>query len=509
MPLVLHTLAHSEIGLVRKSNQDSGCVTPSTLFVADGMGGAAAGDLASALSILDLVHVDDTPVSDGQALEVLRGAVFSANNQIAELIAQNPDLDGMGTTICGGIFDGEQMNMVHIGDSRAYLLRKGQLTRLTHDHSYVQSLIDDGRLDERSALHHPHRSLLLRVLNGQPEIKPDFFSTPLQAGDRLTICSDGLCGLVQDPAIAVSLRLPDPDEAMNALINLAHAAGGSDNITIIIADVTEEQPSPGTAPGQPAQAPTRDMADQTQPLTLGQGEPGVTGSAITGSAMSEPAAEPTQRMPHRGRTSAPVQPTLPVSRFITEGLLGAATDQHVVSLVEALREKAEEDLDKESPTTLVQKRGQDRSRRTPRSQSKLTPAQRELQRYTPAPKKSRKGFWIIVLLILLGLGGAGWGVYAYVSHQFFVADSSGKVAIYQGIPGTIAGFDTSKVYETTSISLSDLPISWREKIEATISISGGIDQAHTTVDEITAKSLQCVQERANRPAGTPIPADGC
>jgi protein phosphatase len=213
MSLALRPIGHSEIGLVRKTNQDSGFVSPTLLFVADGMGGAAAGDLASAVTANEVQHANDIPMAGKGALTALRIAVVKANNDLAELILRAPELDGMGTTICGGIFDGQSLNIAHIGDSRGYLLRDGTLKRLTHDHSYVQTLIDDGRLDEEGALIHPHRSLIMKVLNGQPDIAPDYFSVELRAGDRIMFCSDGLCGLVRDADISERLASDDPTTA--------------------------------------------------------------------------------------------------------------------------------------------------------------------------------------------------------------------------------------------------------------------------------------------------------
>ena len=465
MALTLRPIAHSEIGLVRKTNQDSGYVSPSVVIVADGMGGAAAGDLASGLAIRDLCHVSDTPHAGDEALEALREFTFRANDDIAELISINPRLDGMGTTICGGIFDGRDMNIVHIGDSRGYVLSDGVLTRLTHDHSYVQSLIDEGRLDEKEAMNHPHRSLLLKVLNGQPGIKPDFFSAELHEHDRIMFCSDGLCGLVDDTIIGTVMQLPDPAEVMSTLIELAHIAGGTDNITIILADVVEVAGRESECSGDP------DVVRMT------------TGPDDTDAEMTVVYGNPAS-----GRSDT-IQEALPVP-YTTSGLIGAAADPRIISMLDSL-------LDVEPA-----------AERTEVPAKKLTSAERERDRYNPTTKKSHKGLWVVIAAILVVLCGAGWGVYEYVSSQFFVGASSGRVVIYQGLPGTIAGIDTSQVYETTTINLTDLPISWRDKVTATIPTSG-LDQARASVQEISAKAQQCRTERANRPAGSLPSTDGC
>jgi len=178
MTFQLKYVTHSEIGLIRKNNQDSGYASPHLLVVADGMGGAAAGDLASAVAI-DTIRKIDGPTTGEQMLDVLASAVHQANDKIAELIESDFSLEGMGTTVTGAMFDGTQLGLAHIGDSRAYLLRDGHLERLTHDHTWVQSLVDDGKITESEAALHPHRSLLLKVLNGQPSNDPDLTMVPV------------------------------------------------------------------------------------------------------------------------------------------------------------------------------------------------------------------------------------------------------------------------------------------------------------------------------------------
>jgi PPM family protein phosphatase len=238
MTLQLKYVAHSDVGLIRKNNQDSGFASPHLLVVADGMGGAAAGDLASAVAI-NTIRTIEAPTDGEQMLEVLAHAIHDANNKIAELIESDVSLEGMGTTVTGAMFDGVGLGLAHIGDSRAYLFRDGRLERLTHDHTWVQSLIDDGKISETEAAMHPHRSLLLKVLNGQPTNDPDLAMLPVKAGDRVMFCSDGVCGLIDDDAIAAALQIPDLDQAAERLVAESLREGGIDNITVIVADVVE------------------------------------------------------------------------------------------------------------------------------------------------------------------------------------------------------------------------------------------------------------------------------
>ncbi|MDR1710840.1 MAG: protein phosphatase 2C domain-containing protein [Propionibacteriaceae bacterium] len=235
--LALRYIGHSEIGLVRKNNQDSAYASPTMLLVADGMGGAAAGDLASAVVVREMARIDGKHTGE-EMLQALSTAVDRASDTISELVESDPSLDGMGSTASGLMFDGEQFGIVNVGDSRVYLYRDQQLTRLTHDHSFVQTLVDDGRISEEESLSHPHRSLILKVINGQPQHTPDLKLVSARAGDRLLICSDGLCGMITDPII--EQQLPGEKEAVvERLLKAVYDEGAQDNITILLADVVD------------------------------------------------------------------------------------------------------------------------------------------------------------------------------------------------------------------------------------------------------------------------------
>ncbi|MDP9445051.1 MAG: protein phosphatase 2C domain-containing protein [Actinomycetota bacterium] len=237
MALALRYSATSDVGRLRKNNQDSGFASPHLLVVADGMGGAAAGDLASSVAVqtlrrLDGIHADDP-------LEALAGAVQRANDRLGELVEDDPRVEGMGTTVTAALFAEDRIGLAHIGDSRAYLLRGGELTQLTRDHTFVQGLIDEGRISEDEARTHPHRSLILRALDGRHDTEPDLSLHPLQAGDRLLLCSDGLSAVLDQPTLRDALGRGSPDSAVLDLLRLALDAGGPDNITCLVADVVD------------------------------------------------------------------------------------------------------------------------------------------------------------------------------------------------------------------------------------------------------------------------------
>ncbi|MBV9312389.1 MAG: serine/threonine-protein phosphatase [Pseudonocardia sp.] len=263
MTLVLRYSARSDRGLVRQNNQDSVYAGPRLLALADGMGGHAAGEVASKLVISALVPLDDDEPGD-DLLDELRAATEAGNAAITDLVAKQPDLEGMGTTLTAILFAGNRLGMVHVGDSRAYLLRDGQFSQITKDDTFVQSLIDEGRISPDDAHTHPQRSLLLRALTGH-ELEPSLTVREARAGDRYLLCSDGLSAVVSAETLAETLRMTDPRECANHLIELALRGGGPDNITCIVADVVdidfgEDAPIVGGAAGDGTDPPPPDSA---------------------------------------------------------------------------------------------------------------------------------------------------------------------------------------------------------------------------------------------------------
>jgi protein phosphatase len=212
---------------------------PRLLTVAEGMGGMAAGDVASTIVIACMAPLDED-VSDGAMIDALRGAVEMANQQIRDAVDANPAMEGMGTTLTAMLFSGSRIGMVHIGDSRAYLLRDGEFAQVTKDDTYVQMLVDEGRITPEEAGSHPQRSLLTRALDGR-DVDPEYSVRQAKAGDRYLLCSDGLSSVVSFDTIAGTLReYADPNQCAERLVQLALRGGGPDNITVIVADVTDD-----------------------------------------------------------------------------------------------------------------------------------------------------------------------------------------------------------------------------------------------------------------------------
>jgi PPM family protein phosphatase len=251
LAIALRYAARSDVGLVRQENQDSGYAGPHLLVVADGMGGHAAGDVASSIAIGEMVSLDGESHGADDALDLLADALSTANSELREAMRRQPELQGMGTTVTALLRTGNKIAVAHIGDSRAYLLRDGTLTQITHDHSFVQSLIDEGRITEEEAEGHPQRSLVTRVLTGQHDDEPDLTMREAHVGDRYLLCSDGLSGFVARDTIQEVLEQPlSPSRTADRLVELAMRAGAPDNVTCIIGDVVDldKDKAPPTAP---------------------------------------------------------------------------------------------------------------------------------------------------------------------------------------------------------------------------------------------------------------------
>src|SRR4051794_18039754 len=299
MTLALRFAARSHTGLLRDGNEDSVYAGPRLLAVADGMGGHAAGEVASAVAIAALAPLDeDAPGAD--LLDALRTAASSANSHLRDMVEGDPALDGMGTTLTAVLSAGNRLGLLHIGDSRAYLLRDGELSQITHDHTLVQTLIDEGRISEEEASTHPQRSVITRVLDGRPGLEPDLSVREVRAGDRYLLCSDGLTGPVASlDTLRDALALPDVQEAVDRLVQLALRGGGPDNVTAIVAEVVETDHLPPLSPvvgGAAAEAP------QPTPPGLDDNPAGRARTA-EGRAAAEPprVAEPPSADPFAGR----------------------------------------------------------------------------------------------------------------------------------------------------------------------------------------------------------------
>ena len=262
MPIALRYAARSDLGLGPKSrNEDSGYAGPHLLVLADGMGGHAAGDVASSMIVGELAPLDGESIGADTALPTLERSIREANRRLSAAMRDDPALAGMGSTTIAMLRTGNKLAMAHIGDSRAYLLRDGVFSQITKDHSFVQQLVDEQRITRAEADDHPQRSLVTRVMTGQVEDEPDLSIRELKPGDRYLLCSDGLSDFVRSDVIQEILtEAATAEAAADRCIEVALRASARDNVTVVIADVVDLNTSeaPPTVPQIVGAAAVRD-----------------------------------------------------------------------------------------------------------------------------------------------------------------------------------------------------------------------------------------------------------
>ncbi|MBH1934711.1 Stp1/IreP family PP2C-type Ser/Thr phosphatase [Streptomyces sp. AV19] len=450
MSLSLRFAAGSHKGMIREGNEDSGYAGPRLLAIADGMGGQAAGEVASSEVISTLVTLDDdVPGSD--LLTSLGTAVHRANEQLRSMVEEDPQLEGMGTTLTALLWTGQRLGLVHVGDSRAYLLRDGVLTQITQDHTWVQRLVDEGRITEEEATTHPQRSLLMRALGSGDHVEPDLSIREVRPGDRYLICSDGLSGVVSHETIEERLAsYQGPQETVQELIELALRGGGPDNVTVIVADVLDVDGG-DTLAQQFSDTPVVVGAVAENQFPLGHQN-----------AMQTPAG----RASELGRTPPAPGPadgfgppgSGPAVGDAPDGAFGAFHDDYDDEGVEQAR-------------------------------------------------PPRRGGWVkrsLIIAVVLGVVGGGlYGGYQWTRTQYYVgARDNTHVALYQGINQDLAWISLSRLYQDhPEIELKYLPVDQRGRVEDTIAV-GSRDQAVQKVKDLGTLASACKkkdeQQKAER-----------
>ena len=309
MTVALRFGARSDVGLVRKSNQDSGYAGPHLLVLADGMGGPAGGDIASSVAIAHLAPLDEDVHGADDLLPLLRRSVEAAHSELVDRSRADPELAGLGTTCIAVLRSGNKLAMVHIGDSRAYLLRDGVLTQVTTDHTFVQYLVDSGRLTPEEAESHPQRNVIMRALGDtEGEVELDESMREARVGDRWLLAYDGLFGVVSAETIGQALAdVDEPGLCAEALVELSLRGGAPDNVTCVVADVvsiTGDGPKPELAP-QVVGSAARDRSAATRG---GQNAAGRAASLLTTDDEDEDDEEPGSNRGRAGRGSADDDP---------------------------------------------------------------------------------------------------------------------------------------------------------------------------------------------------------
>ncbi|MGW7365845.1 Stp1/IreP family PP2C-type Ser/Thr phosphatase [Streptomyces sp. NPDC054841] len=437
MSLSLRFAAGSHKGMIREGNEDSGYAGPRLLAIADGMGGQAAGEVASSEVISTLVQLDDdVPGSD--ILTSLGTAVQRANDQLRVMVEEDPQLEGMGTTLTALLWTGQRLGLVHVGDSRAYLLRDGVLTQITQDHTWVQRLVDEGRITEEEATTHPQRSLLMRALGSGDHVEPDLSIREVRAGDRYLICSDGLSGVVSHQTMEDTLAsYQGPQETVQELIQLALRGGGPDNITCIVADVLDTD-SNDTLAGQLSDTPVVVGAVAENQAQLNDG-----GAMQTPAGRAAGLGRPTPPPPGGGFGPPGSGDDVGYGGMPPEGSFGAYTDEDFVK---------------------------------PRSGRKWL----------------KRSFYIVLALAVVG--GGLYGAYRWTQTQYYVGASDSHVALYRGISQDLPGVSLSKVEQDhPEIELKYLAPYQQKQVKDTIP-QGSLGDARKKIDELKAQAEVCKKE---------------
>jgi len=461
--IALRYAARSDVGLVRSNNQDSGYAGPHLLVVADGMGGHAGGDVASSIAIAALAPLDGESHGPDDALAELERSIDHARQDLVDRSVSDPELVGMGTTVTAILRAGNKLAMAHLGDSRAYLLRDGELTQVTTDHTFVQHLVDTGRISADEAETHPQRNVVMRVLGDfDIDLTPDMSVREAKPGDRWLLCSDGLSGFVSPETIAQTLlETPDVDECADHLLQLALRAGSTDNVTVVVADVVDVDALPdGAAPATGAQVVGSAAIDRDAPTSAADG-PAARAAALVASANA------------------------------ASGTEGDAAD----GAADAEGETGEGSGDDED--------------------------------VRPGRRPRRWVTVVAVLLVVAGLGVAAWAGYRWTQTQYYVGVADGQVAVFRGIPEKAGPVTLSTPIELTGTRVADLPGYVVDRLETTIPAQSLDDararaerlvadaQDETTTDAPTTDGTEAPTEgtagtpEAGAPDVTPAPpADG-
>ncbi|GGC78602.1 phosphoprotein phosphatase [Tersicoccus solisilvae] len=463
MALVLRYAARSDVGKVRAKNDDSAYAGQYLAVVADGMGGHVGGDVASASTVLDLVHLDHHK-HDDDAGTVLADEIQTANSLLNELVDANPRLAGMGTTVTALLLTGQTLRFAHIGDSRAYRLRDGVFEQMSIDHTFVQRLIDEGRLRPEDAEYHPHKNVLMRVLgdvDASPEL--DLHEYDTRVGDRWLLCSDGLTAVVPSGVLSDIVRGGGRlQDIVDTLVDLTLEGGAPDNVTVVMIEVAEGDPG-DTRTSRLAALPPSALRVTPRGARRGRRDEG---EATGAHPVTRPAGG-AETEADRSSTPVVTSETGPAGERAAEAVSAGALREelaghpHVLVGAAALATEtgrlptvAKRSVDRQAAALLRHRDdGDDGGDGTG----------------TPHRRRSRRPLYAVVAVIcLLALvAAAGWG-YAWTQTRYYVGESDGEVAIYNGVSQTLGPIRLAHVETRTGITVSSLPEYSQERVRMTV-----------------------------------------
>ena len=487
-PLFLYSTTVSDVGTVRSNNQDSAFAGEHLIAICDGMGGHAGGDTASTIAIRSLAHIEqDNEQGDVKTVaHMMETSVMAAHDAIVGKAKRERRLAGMGTTVTAVALVSGYWVLAHIGDSRAYLLHDGHLIRMTSDHRYVQHLLDTGRINESEARNHPQRNVVMRVL-GDFDIdpRPDIAVRKAHPADRWLLCSDGLCGVLEDSTLQEMLATcSDQEECAQRLVSMALRAGSTDNVTAVIADAT--------------------LALNADAFDLPHQTPLVAGAA---SASLEPIADiinaPVATAPllREGKQSPAAR-----AAALRHGRNPDETDnepqpEQRVAQPSTVREETGDRTNPDTGEIPVVQKNDGRVSADPNDPEVARAIRNEQiqQRKTKRAhsKRNRIIGIVVTILVLLGLAGAAVGTYRWSQTKYYLGDDNGSVTIFQGVPTSIFGLKLSHAVSDTGMKTSELPPSWQEQLMQGISFdSYGEAKNHTTLIKKQLKQQQAENKKS-------------
>lgn len=538
MKIAFRLEARSDTGLKRSKNDDSGYGGRYLAVVADGMGGHVGGDVASATTVLNLTPLDHPDFENGTGGVYLADEIQSANLIINELAANDPQLAGMGTTCTALLIDGDCIEFAHIGDSRAYRLRPGadgEFEQISTDHTFVQRLLNEGRITPEEAEHHPHKNVIMRVL-GDVDASPELELKTLDAvvGERWVLSSDGLDAVVSVPEIEQVMRSHDDlAEVADTLISMTLERGAPDNVTVVALQVIDREELPVDEPVGPSALPDSALPDSIvaeQEVSVNtQKLPEIAATAeaaeATLAALEQESAHHNVRRFRRARDFAgtllhsgsdavrhhigtydnAVDAAL-TNAAILRGELGSRPHQ----LVGAAAVATETGMIPAVTSRTLEHRATVAQRMPLTVDEAPLPAElEELIAEEPAERTSRRSWSVrlfIFLLVAALLTLAAWTGLHYVERSYYVGESDGTVAVYNGIPQALGPIRLSHVVENTDISTSQLSDHTRTLLRNSITAKD-LNEAHQIVSRLKTQAEQnrIKAEQAASASASPTP----
>jgi protein phosphatase len=512
-PLIMRYAARSDVGRIRSKNDDSAYVGRHLAVVADGMGGHAGGDVASASTVLDMIHLDHDDYPDG-ADTVLADEIQTANSLLSELVHQNPKLSGMGTTVTALLLEGRKLHFAHIGDSRAYRLRNKKFEQVSIDHTFVQRLIDEGRLRPEEAETHPHKNVLMRVLgdvDASPELDLDVLD--VEPGERWLLCSDGLNYVAGHVVERMVREIKDLRECVETLVDLTLEAGAPDNVTVVMLEIVEETDDDvATAAVDIVPAAGAAQGDEPDTVTAIKSAEDAEESATSKNATSKKQEKETSaaKDAHAGSSFSPANPesgeglpsgTSPSTKTETDKATDSAEEskeppattdpnlgEHLSA--EVLREElasrphllvgaaataaetgsiptvAGRTVARRAATVLTHKAEQDRLELP-------EPPRRRIRWLMPAVAA------VVVLGVVVGL----WLGYAWTQTRYYVGEFDQRVAIFNGISQRLGPIQLSRLEAVTDLRVDSLPEYGQQSVRQTVP-AGDLDDAQRIVENL-------------------------